>query len=142
MSSGVEKKRLSSGWLDANVILRFLLNDHPDHSLRAKTLIEKAERGETTLRITQHIISEVVYVLESQGYERKEVSDALMQFISISGIEMENADEVMTALIWYRDKNVDFSDALLYAVSSSRGERVWTFNKHHFCRLGSGWDEP
>ncbi|HHV78454.1 MAG TPA: type II toxin-antitoxin system VapC family toxin [Firmicutes bacterium] len=107
--SRASNERISSGWLDTDVIIRFLLNDHPDHSLRAKTLVEKAERGEITLRITPHIICEVVYVLESQGYERKEASDALIQFTSISGIETENADEVMTALIWYRDKNVDFS---------------------------------
>jgi len=31
-----------TGWLDTNVILRYLLNDHEDHSKRALTLFRRA----------------------------------------------------------------------------------------------------
>jgi predicted nucleic acid-binding protein len=35
-------------WLDANIILRFLLKDHPDFFKAALTLFTKAEKGEIT----------------------------------------------------------------------------------------------
>jgi len=142
MNSKKESRRFLPGWLDTNVILRFLLNDHSEHSPRAKGLIERAERGEIVLRVAQHIVCEAVYVLETLNFTRKDICEALTEFARIPGTEVENATEVMMALIWYRDKNIDFSDALLYAISSLRGETVWTFNKNHFRKMGPGWTEP
>lgn len=129
-------------WLDANVVLRFLLGDHPEQSPRAAALISRAETGEMTLAVSQHIICEVVYVLEGQGHDRKGICSALTRFASIRGVSIEGAEAIITALLHYRDAGIDFADALLYSKAALRGERLWTFNKKHFRRLGAGWQEP
>lgn len=118
---------VNEGWLDANVILRYLLNDHPEHSLRARTLIERAERGGCKLKVSPHIICEVVYILEGEDYAREEIYYALRDLGRISGITFQEEDTILEALIDYRDKNVDFSDSLLAAIGRSRAEKVWTF---------------
>lgn len=131
-----------SGWLDANVVLRYLLNDHPDHSLRARALVERAERGEVKLKVAPHVVCEIVYVLESLEYSREEIYGALMDFGRIDGVQLVDADVILEAAMDYRDKNVDFSDALLAAISRMHSEKVWTFNKKHFARLTVVWEEP
>lgn len=132
----------SAAWLDTNVLIRFLLDDHPDHSARARALIQRAERGEISLHVPIYIVCETVYVLESRAYTKSEVSDALSLFLSIPGIHVDDLPLIQTSLTKYRNLNVDFGDALLYSQCADEGGTVLTFNKRHFSRLGSGWREP
>ena len=118
----------AEGWLDTNVILRCLLNDHPEHGPRARALIERAERGECKLKIAPHIVCETIYILESQNYARDEIYGALKDFGRIDGIVFSDEDAVFEALVDYKDKNVDFADALLAAIGRVKAEKVWTFN--------------
>jgi predicted nucleic-acid-binding protein len=132
----------ADGWLDTNVIVRFLLNDSPDHSSRARQLVERAERGETSLHIRAYTLCETVYVLENQGFTRHEIVDALSRFLAIPGINVDNLPLVQLSLKRYQDLNVDFCDAPLYTECTNEDATVLTFNKRHFSRLGSGWREP
>ncbi|MBC7340704.1 MAG: PIN domain-containing protein [Firmicutes bacterium] len=131
-----------TGWLDANVILRFLLNDHDEHSPRAKALFEAAERGNVMLKVPPHIVCEVVYILESQDYRREDVYEAIRDLAQIRGVQLEDQEAVLQALIDYRDKKADFADALLAAIAKARSHKVFTFNKHHFGCLDVSWNEP
>lgn len=130
------------GWLDTNVVLRYLLDDCPEHSPRARTLVEKAEKGEITLYVPTYIICETVYVLESQAYTRSQISEALSRFLAISGISVDNSPLLQLCLRQYRNSSVDFCDLLLYAQCADNGDMVFTFNKRHFQRLGTDWKEP
>ena len=132
----------AAGWLDTNVILRYLLNDHPDQGPRARALIERAERGECKLKIASHIVCEAIYILENQDYARDEIYDALKDFSRISGIAFLDEDAIFEALVDYKDKNIDFADALLAALSRAKAETVWTFNRKHFARMTGSWEEP
>ena len=59
--------------IDANVILRYLLNDHDSMSLKAK---EAVEQGAYT---TIEVLAEVVYVLSGVYYvQRQEIRDWLI----------------------------------------------------------------
>lgn len=135
-------KTESAGWLDSNVILRYLLNDHADHSARARALIEAAEAGAHRLKVALHILCEVVYILESERYAREEIYGAIRDFMGIRGIEVEEEDIALEALTDYRDKGVDFSDALLAAIARRSQETVWTFNRKHFVRMAGLWQMP
>lgn len=129
-------------WLDTNVILRYLLNDDAEHSASARTVIDRAERGELTLRIPTFIVCEAVFILEGKDYTRHEIHAALSRFLAIPGINAESVPAVQLALLWYREKNVDFGDALLYAHCSLEGGLALTFNKRHYRKLGTQWREP
>lgn len=112
--------------MDTNVILRFLLNDHPQHSLRARELMRQAETGRHTLKVAPHILREAIYVLESQGLTRADIAGRLLECSAIPGVRFESEEAAREALIEYRDRSVDFADALLMALARARAESVST----------------
>jgi predicted nucleic acid-binding protein len=129
-------------WLDANVILRFLLDDHPDHSPRAAALIRRAEAGDLVLAVPLHILCEVLFVLEGQGYGRQDISDGLARFCLVKGVEVEARELVLAALLLYKEHSADFADMLLHLLAETSGGAVWTFNRKCFQRIGQSWKEP
>lgn len=68
----------------------------------------------------------MVYILESQGYGAAEVANNLRSFSLIDGVEFADDQAVFEALIDYRDRKVDFADALTDALARNAGEKVWT----------------
>ena len=48
---------------DANVFLRFLRNDHPQHSAASKKLIEEAAAGTVILRVPEIVVADIFYTL-------------------------------------------------------------------------------
>jgi len=131
-------------WIDANIILRYLLKDNDELSPKAKDVMDRADKGEITLLVSVITIAEVVWVLES-FYEltKPQIADTLSAFISSRGIECEERDNVLLALEYYKLRNVDFIDAYLaqHALSSD-AEGIITFDKKHFRRLGVRIVEP
>ena len=68
--------------IDANVILRYLLGDHPQMSEKAKKVIEA---GAFTL---PEVLAEVVYVLKGiYKVERAEIAKVLIDFLDEISIE-------------------------------------------------------
>ena len=51
--------------LDANVLVRFLVQDGPQQAKAARKLVEQAESGAVLLVVDPMIIAEAVYVLTS-----------------------------------------------------------------------------
>jgi len=51
-------------FLDANVILRHTLQDHAEHSPRARALIQRIEAGEQLVHTVDAVVFEVVFTLE------------------------------------------------------------------------------
>jgi len=51
--------------IDANILLRFLLQDHPDYSVKARRIMEAVQAGEIAVFCDPLIIGEVVWVLKS-----------------------------------------------------------------------------
>jgi len=117
-------------YVDANVILRFLLKDHPVMSEKTFQLMQAVESGDATLRIDEVTIAEVVWVLSSLvKHTRERVVIELLDFLSIDGVEVE--DTVPAALVLFQSMNIDFVDALLASRLQKRGlPRVFSFDKH------------
>lgn len=108
--------------IDANVILRYLLNDDESMSIKAKEIIDN---GSYTLT---EIIAEVVYVLK--GVYHVEKQDITLSLASLlNEVEIENREVVLFALTIYANKNLDFVDCLLVARHKIFGEVVFTFDK-------------
>ena len=110
--------------LDANYILRYLLNDHPEMFEEAKRLIEKE-----ACMILGEVLAEVVYVLE--GYyktPRPKVAAALRLFLKEGNVHMhEPLSVVMNALRLYAESSLDYVDCYLCALKERY--RVATFDK-------------
>lgn len=108
--------------IDANVILRYLLGDHPQLSQDARKAVEA---GAYTLA---EVIAEVVYVLNGvYKVERKEISNTLIDFID--EVAIENQEIMVEALMEYAATSLDFVDCILIAYHRVAGAEVISFDK-------------
>jgi predicted nucleic-acid-binding protein len=116
--------------LDANVLVRFLVQDDPRQSAAATALLEKAERREVVLMLEAMVVAEVVCVLLGRyGRSRGEVSSVLLSIIQNVGVETLERDVVTDALQRFAAVKVDFSDAWLAARAAQLGHAVASFDR-------------
>lgn len=108
--------------IDANVILRYLLGDHPQMSEEARQIIED---GAFTL---PEIIAEVVYVLKGvYKIERDAIGRTLLEFLDEVSVESQEA--VCEALSLFSETALDFVDCILIARHRVLGDEIVSFDK-------------
>jgi predicted nucleic-acid-binding protein len=111
--------------IDANVILRYLLADHPEHSKRAAEVIDHS-----SVFVAVEVLCEVVYVLKGiYSVKRMLVTEKLIEFISLKTVNVDDDQVLKAALRTYSDLKIDFVDALLHAYNMVRGDSVFTFDQ-------------
>ena len=116
--------------LDANVLVRFLVQDDPQQGSAATALFESAERREFRLHLDSLAVAESVYVLVGRyRRSRTEVVDTLLTVIDNAGVETAEAEIVIDALKRFAAKNVDFADAWLAARAAHVGYGVASFDR-------------
>jgi predicted nucleic acid-binding protein len=116
--------------LDANVLVRFLVQDDAKQGAAAMALFEKAECREVVLHLEALTIAEVVYVLLGRyGRSRTEVVNVLLAIIQNAGIETMDEAVVTGALQRFASINVDFSDAWMAARAAHLGHAVASFDR-------------
>lgn len=109
--------------IDANVILRYLLNDSLEMSSKAKDIISL---GNTYTK--PEIISEVVYVLKRVYHIEK---DEIRTFIYslFNDISCTEKECVLYAIDIYASVSFDFVDCLLIAYNKIKHENIFSFDK-------------
>ena len=108
--------------IDANVILRYLLNDNLEMAAQAETIIQE---GACTL---PEIIAEVLYVLKGVYHaERSDISDYLTQILDL--VYIENKEILKSALALYGHSTLDFPDCILISYNWIRGQAIFSFDK-------------
>jgi len=116
--------------LDANVLVRFLRDDHVEHSPGARALIAREEAGELRLVLLDAVVAEVVLVLTSvYNCARRQVVEALFPFLNHGGIECAGAGVIADALRHFSSKKVDYMDCFLAAVAKFRGLPLASFDR-------------
>ncbi|SFV09310.1 PIN domain-containing protein [Alicyclobacillus macrosporangiidus] len=115
--------------VDTNVILRFLLGDHPEYSSAATKLFAAAEQGEVTLSIDPMIVAECCSVLEGRVYQlsKELIASHLVPVLVHDGVQCENLLTVLDALQIYSEHRLDFADAYLIALARRTDQVVATF---------------
>ena len=115
--------------LDANVILRYLLNDHEQMSAQAEKYIREEDAC-----MTIEVAAEVVYVLAKvYSVERNKISESVKCILNqISCTEPEVLQE---ALNIYGETVLDFVDCVLCAYHAVKGYEIRTFDKKLMKRL-------
>ena len=109
--------------LDANIILRYLLNDQPDMAEKAETYLL---RGDAV--VTTEVIAEVIYVLKGvYSLERTKIADTVRTFMDLA--ECRDVDVIGSALDLYAEQNLDFVDCVLYGYHKVRGAEIATFDR-------------
>ncbi|MBE6082480.1 MAG: type II toxin-antitoxin system VapC family toxin [Tissierellaceae bacterium] len=110
---------------DANIVLRYLLNDTEELAKKATEILENNE-----VYIPNEIIAEIVYVLEKvYKVKNDEISNTLKNLFQYGNLKVIDLDVVEEALDIYGKKKFDFVDTLLYAYYKIKGYEIYTFDK-------------
>jgi predicted nucleic acid-binding protein len=117
--------------IDSNTILRFLVNDAPQLAVRAVALFERVADGTERVLLEDVVLAEVVWTLTTfYRATRAQIHDYLVQVLQLDGVEHPDKSALQTALLFYRDRNEDFIDALLAAKAIGDGSgQIYTFDR-------------
>jgi predicted nucleic acid-binding protein len=120
------------GYIDANVILRYITKDPPAMAEAARKLFLEAQKGKVVLKIIPLIVAEVVWVLESfYDYPKTQIAETLIQLLLCDGLEVDQSTLLTEALVLYQKKNLDFADALLAVTALQYGpSSIYSFDQH------------
>jgi len=111
-------------FVDANVILRYMLNDNVLLSPRAKEIVDSNE-----IFVTTEVLAEVVYVLNGvYGAPRKDIQKSLYAFFNDTGCGLAKYDVIVKALEFFSGTRLDFIDCILAAYSAVENEQIATFD--------------
>jgi predicted nucleic-acid-binding protein len=110
--------------VDANIILRYLLDDHPELSPKAAEILEQQ-----TVTLPLEVACEVVYVLQRvYAVERRDIQQQLSQLIDERLVAVEKANILLTALECYSTSTLNFVDTLLLAYHRVEQHAIFTFD--------------
>ncbi|AGL02516.1 PIN domain-containing protein [Desulfoscipio gibsoniae] len=111
--------------VDANIVLRYLLNDSDDLSEKAAEILEN-----NMVFLPNEVIAEIVYVLEKlYKVERRKITSVLLELFEYGNLEVSDFGMVNEALKVYAERKLDFVDTLLYAYHKLGKHEVYTFDK-------------
>lgn len=116
--------------LDANILLRALLNDHPRQSSTARALLaslDEERRGHLGIPA----VLEIFWVLRSRyRVPHQALCEAMRDLLTIRYLEIENSGAVALALSMYQRRRSGFQDALLAALNAEAGcDFTYTFDR-------------
>ncbi len=116
--------------LDTNVILRFLLNDHPAHFQRAEAFMANVISGKITVYIPDSVLAECVYVLlKVYKVPKPKTCEVLTGLLSYAGISQINRKILIHSLQLFAAHNVDVVDAIVHATAKQQDWNVFSFDQ-------------
>lgn len=111
--------------VDANVVLRYLLDDHAELSPRAAEILEQQQ---VTLPI--EAVCEVVYVLQKvYEVDRDTISRQLARLVTEQWVQMEKPGVFLRALECFRRRGLDFVDCLFWGYHVEEQQPIVTFDE-------------
>ena len=116
-----------SAFVDTNVLVRHLTGDPADMAARATSYLRSA----TQLFLTDLVVAETVYVLES-FYEapRGQVAEAARSLLAMRSVVSVDAAVLLRAIEVYEIDRLDFAEAYLVACAESTGvNRIASFDR-------------
>jgi predicted nucleic-acid-binding protein len=116
--------------VDANVLVRFLVEDDPKQAARAARLFARATSEGDRLFVPQVVVCELVWVLGyAYGKGRAEIAAGMETLLRARQLAFEEVDQVRAALERFAAGEGDFADWLIWERSRAAGaERVLTFD--------------
>ncbi len=125
-------------FVDTNVFLRYLTQDHPAAAQKCFELFQRLKRIEIRLATSESVLAEVVYVLASPrlyNQPRQNIKTLLYPIMSLSGLKIPNRKVFLRALDIYAETNLDLEDAL--SVATMEREKLTTIlsDDKHFDKI-------
>src|SRR5436190_659318 len=108
--------------LDTNVLVRYLVQDDPAQGRKATAYIEGAAAADEQILISNIVLCETVWVLDSAyGYAKAEIEATIEKILQSGTFRFEGKDTVWAAFEDYRAMKVDLADCLIGRFHRSLG---------------------
>ena len=116
--------------IDANAILRYLLDDHAEHSEQARQVLAQLKTGDLRGLVPEGVLIECVYVLlKVYSVPKKEIAEKLRGLLAYRGVLSDHEAVLLESLRLFHEKNVDIVDAIVHVTAEQRGWRAFSFDK-------------
>lgn len=124
--------------LDTNVLIRFLVEDDPAQSRRARALVQKAIDASEPCFVSDVVVCEIVWVLgTSYKVGRKEIGRILDRLLRAQHLAFPAVERLFRALSAYESGRGDFADYLIRQWAGEAGCRtVATFDRDLLSETG------
>lgn len=110
---------------DANIILRYLLDDNKVLSDKATEIIEN-----NVIYVPFEVVCEVVYVLQKvYNTPRVDIKNGIVSLFSNQNITTNDIMVLTEAFAVYAERKLDFVDSLLASYSSVNHDVIFSFDK-------------
>ncbi|MGB2666213.1 MAG: type II toxin-antitoxin system VapC family toxin [Candidatus Acidiferrum sp.] len=108
--------------LDTNILVRYLTQDDPIQSPKAREIIERRLSEESPGFVSIVAMVETVWVLErAYGLTPHEVVGAVERMLQTDVLVVEHEQEVFTAMVALKDGRGSFADAIIAALGTRMG---------------------
>ena len=108
--------------LDTNILIRYLTQDDPMESAKAREIVERRLTEEEPGFVTIVAMVETVWVLErAYGLRPHEIVGAVERMLQTDVLVVENEQEVFTAMIALKEGQGSFADAVIAALGAKVG---------------------
>jgi len=126
-------KQLGSGMvkklIDANVVLRYLLQDDDALFKKASALLERVKVGEETVVIPESVLADCVYVLlKVYKIDRQIISEKLRGFFVYKGIVNPDRKDLIDSIILFGQTQLSIVDCIACSKSINNGMSLFTFD--------------
>ncbi len=117
--------------LDTNVVVRFVVEDDDEQTLKATKLIEDAVEAGDALYVSEVVLCEVVWVLgRVYRLTEEELVDILRALVQARELDIGSREGVRRALDAFMGGKGDFPDYLIRELALGAGcDRIATFDK-------------
>jgi predicted nucleic-acid-binding protein len=117
--------------LDTNILIRYLTQDDPVQSAKATEILERRLTPKNPGFVSVVAMVETVWVLDrAYGLAAHEVATAIVRLLQVEVLEVENEQEVFTAMIALKQGRGSFGDALIAELGLRVGcTRTLTFDQ-------------
>jgi predicted nucleic acid-binding protein len=99
-------------FLETNVFLRHLTADHPEYSPRASAFFDRIQRGEVVVRITDTVVFETVFTLQSfYRVPRDVIRDSLLSILEMPGIVLPGKNDLREVFdLYVAHRSISYAD--------------------------------
>lgn len=126
---------MNAFFLDTNVLVYHLLQNHVHYSPRSSRLIDRLCMGPDVAWCSSTVILETTFVLE-KGFRvpRSDAYDPIREIVGIPAITFERRDAILDALEFWRDNPpLSYADCFHLVLTKQ-------FGLQHICTFDKGMD--
>lgn len=128
--------------IDTNILVRYILQDHPQQYAQANSFIEKEKAAGRLIFINGTVLCEFVWVLETAyDYLRLEIAPVIEKILRTRQFCIYQSEVLWQSLYGYQKEGADFADHYIANLNMDNGcEYTVTFDKKagrlkHFKKL-------